>query len=48
MKEGLEYAILTDEITKAWAGKSVKQYKQFKGLKLLFLRSFYNVFNQKL
>ena len=30
MKEGLEYAILTDEITKAWADKSVKQYKKFK------------------
>jgi hypothetical protein len=30
MKEGIEYAILTDEITKAWAGKSVKEYKQFK------------------
>jgi len=32
MKEGLEYAILTDEITRAWAGKSVKDYKKFKGL----------------
>jgi len=30
MKEGLEYAILTDEITKAWADKSVKEYKNFK------------------
>lgn len=38
MKEGLEYAILTDEITKAWAGKSVKQYKAFKGLKKQNLR----------
>lgn len=27
MKEGLEYAILTDEITKAWADRSVKDYK---------------------
>jgi len=27
MKEGAEYAILTDEITKAWAGRSVKDYK---------------------
>lgn len=26
-------AILTDEITKAWAGKSIKQYKAFKGLR---------------
>ena len=38
MKEGLDYAILTDEITKAWAGKSVKQYKNFKGLKKQNLR----------
>jgi hypothetical protein len=38
MKEGLEYAILTDEITKAWAGKSVKQYKAFKCLKKQNLR----------
>jgi len=33
MKEDLEYAILTDEITRAWADKSVKDYKKFKGLK---------------
>jgi hypothetical protein len=33
MKEGLEYAILTDEITKAWADRSVRDYKKFKGLK---------------
>jgi hypothetical protein len=38
MKEGLEYAILTDEITKAWADKSVKQYKNLKGLKKQSLR----------
>ncbi|MBU1089735.1 hypothetical protein KKF38_03000 [Patescibacteria group bacterium] len=38
MKEGLEYAILTDEITKAWAGKSVKDYKKFKNLKKEGLR----------
>lgn len=38
MKEGLEYAILTDEITKAWADKSVKQYKNFKRLKKQNLR----------
>lgn len=38
MKEGLEYAILTDEITKAWSDQSVKQYKQFKGLKKQNLR----------
>ena len=38
VKEGLEYAILTDEITKAWADKSVKEYKKFKGLKKQNLR----------
>ena len=38
MKEGLEYAILTDEITKAWSGKSVRQYKKFKELKKQNLR----------
>jgi hypothetical protein len=38
MKEGLEYAILTDEITKAWADRSVRDYKKFKGLKKENLR----------
>jgi len=38
VKEGLEYAILTDEITKAWSGKSVKNYKKFKNLKKQNLR----------
>jgi hypothetical protein len=38
MKEGREFAILTDEITKAWTGKSVKEYKQHKGLKKQNLR----------
>lgn len=33
MKEGIEYAILTNEITKAWTDKSIKQYKKFKNLK---------------
>lgn len=33
MKKGLEYAILTNELTKAWAGKDVKDYKKLKGLK---------------
>ncbi|MBU1885569.1 hypothetical protein KKE34_03070 [Patescibacteria group bacterium] len=36
--EGLEYAILTDEITRAWAEKSIKDYKKFKGLKKQNLR----------
>lgn len=30
MKEGLEFAILTDEITKAWSDRSVKDYKKLK------------------
>ena len=38
MKEGLEYAILTDVLTKAWAGKTVKDYKELKGLKKENLR----------
>ncbi len=38
VQEGLEFAILTDEITKAWAGKSIKQYKKFKGLQKQNLR----------
>ncbi|MCD4678810.1 MAG: Bro-N domain-containing protein [Bacteroidales bacterium] len=38
MKQGLEYAILTNELTKAWAGKNVKDYKKIKGLKKENLR----------
>jgi hypothetical protein len=33
IKKGLDFAILTDIITKAWSGKSVKQYKKHKNLK---------------
>ena len=33
-----DYAILTNEITKAWSGKTVKNYKKFKGLKKENLR----------
>jgi hypothetical protein len=33
VKKGLEYAILTNEITKAWSGLSVKDYKKFMNLK---------------
>lgn len=33
VKKGQEYAILTDEITKAWAGLTTKQYKNLKELK---------------
>ncbi|MDT8412134.1 MAG: hypothetical protein RQ875_06730, partial [Vicingaceae bacterium] len=38
VKKGQEYAILTDEITKAWSSFSVKQYKNYKGLKKENLR----------
>lgn len=38
VQEGLDFAILTDELTKAWSGKSVKEYKNFKGLKSEGLR----------
>ncbi len=37
-REGLEFAILTDEISKAWAGLTTKEYKNFKGLKKNSLR----------
>ena len=33
VKEGLEFAILTDEITHAWTGLTTKEYKNLKGLK---------------
>lgn len=38
VKKGMEYAILTDEITKAWAGHTTKEYKNLKGLKKQNLR----------
>ena len=38
VKEGIEFAILTDEITKAWSGQSVKSYKKLKSLKKQNLR----------
>jgi predicted transcriptional regulator len=38
VKQGVEYAILTDEITKAWAGLTTRQYKNLKGLKKENLR----------
>ena len=38
VKKGLEYAILTDEITKAWSGLTTKEYKNLKGLKKENLR----------
>ena len=38
VKEGLEFAILTDEITKAWTGITTKEYKKLKSLKKENLR----------
>lgn len=38
VKEGQQFAVLTDIITKAWSGKTTKEYKQFKGLKKENLR----------
>lgn len=32
MSKGSEFAILTDEISKAWSGMSTRQYKNHKGL----------------
>ena len=38
VQKGQEYAILTDEVTKAWSGLSTRQYKNLKGLKKENLR----------
>ena len=38
VKKGIEYAILTDEITKAWSGMTTRAYKKHKGLKKENLR----------
>ena len=38
VQQGIEYAILTDEISRAWSGMTTKQYKRFKGLKKENLR----------
>lgn len=38
VQKGVEYAILTDEISKAWSGMTTRQYKGFKGLKKENLR----------
>ena len=46
VKKGLEYAILTDEITRAWSGLTVKDYKKVKGLKKQNLRD--NMTNMEL
>ena len=38
VQKGVEYAILTDEITRAWSGMNTRQYKNLKGLKKENLR----------
>lgn len=38
VKQGAEYAILTDEISRAWSSMTTRQYKRFKGLKKENLR----------
>ena len=38
VQKGVDYAILTDEITKAWSGMNTRQYKNLKGLKKENLR----------
>jgi hypothetical protein len=38
VKQGAEYAIMTDEISKAWSGLTTHQYKNLKGLKKENLR----------
>ena len=38
IQKGIEYAILTDEISKAWSGMTTRQYKNYKGLKKENLR----------
>lgn len=46
LQEGAEFAFLTDVIYKTWAGKSAKEYKQYKGLKKENLRD--NMTNKEL
>lgn len=46
LEEGAEFAFLTDVIYKTWAGKSAREYKQYKGLKKENLRD--NMTNKEL
>ena len=46
MRKDKEYAILTDEMTKAWSGLSVREYKDLKGLRKENLRD--NMTNMEL
>ena len=38
IKDGVEYAILTNEIYREWSGMTAKEYKQYKGLRKESLR----------
>ncbi|WP_346675930.1 BRO-N domain-containing protein [Methanobrevibacter woesei] len=42
IKEGIEYAILTDDISKAWSGMSTREYKDYKNLRKESLRDMTN------
>ncbi len=46
LQEGVQFATLTDIITRAWSGKTTKEYKQYKGLKKENLRD--NMTNKEL
>lgn len=46
MREGVQFATLTDIIYKTWAGKTAKEYKEYKGLKKENLRD--NMTNKEL
>lgn len=46
VEEGVQYATLTDIIYQAWAGKTAKEYKRYKGLKKENLRD--NMTNEEL
>ncbi|MBO7126968.1 hypothetical protein J6W78_05440 [bacterium] len=46
LQDGIQFATLTDIIYKTWAGKTAKEYKEFKGLKKENLRD--NMTNQEL
>ena len=45
VKKGIEYAILTDEISKAWSGLATREYKDLKGLKKENLRIICQLWN---
>ena len=48
LKEGVQFAVLTDVIYKTWAGKTAKEYKKFKGLKKENLREIFTTLGYKM